>query len=309
MRNRDNDQNLQKYLLGELPEAEKLALEERYFRDQQLLERIVQAESDLNDKYVRNQLPAGTRERYEQFYLSHPIRRERSLFAEALAAKIGPGRSTIDQPAWFDRILHSLRRPRLAWAVSLAVLSIAIVAVWFLIQTRQVRREELARAESERTAQEKRERELQELLAGERLRADQLTKELQNRPDELNTTPSPQKKSPIFATLALTISGTRAGETGPPAVLRIPAAAEQVKLELKLSDHNYASYRAVLQTAGAKTIFTSGRLTTTKRGSSLTVLVPAEIFSTGDYLLTLRGTDKNGEVEDVSKSIFHVEAK
>jgi hypothetical protein len=37
--------------------------------------------------------------------------------------------------------------------------------------------------------------------------------------------------------------------------------------------------------------------------------VPARKFAGGDYILTLRGVNRDGEIDDLSKSIFRVVKK
>ena len=83
-----SDQNMTRYLLGELSEQERAALEQQYFDDPQVFEQVLRSESELVDGYVRGQLSAEAREQFEQTYLKHPKRRERVKFAEALVNRI-----------------------------------------------------------------------------------------------------------------------------------------------------------------------------------------------------------------------------
>jgi len=84
----NQEQIIQRYLLGELTEVEQEALEQRYFNDRLLFEQMVQAENALVDRYARGLLSPEVRDRFESYYLAHPKRRERARFAEALAAKL-----------------------------------------------------------------------------------------------------------------------------------------------------------------------------------------------------------------------------
>ncbi len=311
------EQTIQRYLLGELPESEEVVLEQAYFHDQQLFEQIVEVENDLVDKYARGLLSPGMRDRFRDHYLDHPQRLERARFAEALRAKVDETRD-VEAPSstetFWDRLSAALRSPRLAWAFSIAVLLFAVLAGWFLIETTRLR-QELARTESDRVAREGRERDLQQQVTNERQRADKLSEELERlrvQQGAASPSPSPEDKlASTFATLVLTIGGTRSTDGGLPAVLRIPAGTEQVRLQLNLRENYYLRYQAVLKSADGKTILTSRRLTTTnkKSGATLGLLVPARMFTSGDYILTLRGVNQSGEVEDVSKSLFRVERK
>ena len=136
--------------------------------------------------------------------------------------------------------------------------------------------------------------------------------------DQLRTTPNgsagstaEEKKPALFATLVLAIGGTRGADAGSPALLVIPAGTEQVRLQLKLRENNYSSYQVIVQSAGGATVFTSRRVAAAngRSGANLTFNAPARAFPAGDYILTLRGATKTGEVEDVSKSLFRVERK
>jgi hypothetical protein len=313
------EQTIQRYLLGELTESEQAALEQEYFNDQQLFEQIVEVENDLVDKYARGLLSTPTHDRFRDYYLDHAQRRARARFAEALRAKLDEARdvevaTSTSTETWLERLFKVLLGPRLAWAFSIAVLLFAVLAGWFFIETRRLR-QELARTESERVARESRERELQQQVTNEQLRAEKLSQELERlrmQPEAASPSPSSEDKlASTFATLILTIGGTRSTDGGSPSVLHIPARTEQVRLQLNLRENNYSRYQAVLQSAGGNTIFTSRQLTAVnkKTGANLALVVPARIFPAGDYILTLRGVSKTGEVEDVSKSLFRVEKR
>lgn len=314
----NRQQTIQRYLLGELTESERRALEQEYFNDQQLFEQIVEVENDLVDKHSRGLLSPETRDRFKDYYLDHAQRRERARFAEALRAKLDEAKdvevaASTSTETLLERLSAALRGPRLAWAFSIAMLLVAVLAGWFFIETRRLR-QELATTESERAAREGHERQLQQQVTNEQLRAEKLSQELERlriQPEAASPSPSPEDKlASTFATLILTIGGTRSTD-GSPAVLQIPARTEQVRLQLDLRENNYTRYQGVLQSAEGKTIFTSRQLTAVnkKTGTNLTLLVPARIFPAGDYILTLRGVRRTGEVEDVSKSLFRVERK
>jgi hypothetical protein len=309
----NNDLTIQRYLLGELPDSEQEALEKRYFMDDQFFEQMVRVEHDLNDRYVRKLLPAATRDRFEKYYLDHPSRRDRNSFAEALAAKLSIAEKTqsaaaVRQPGFFDRLKLALGGPKPIWALSLALILVAGFAFWLFLQTRHLR-EQLATLEAERRQQDQRASDLQQNARNEQSRSENLSRELTELRDSQTATPSPT--SITFATLALTINGTRAIENSAPRVLQIPATAEQVRILLNLKEIEYPSYQIVVQRATGTTIFTSGRLRSSKSksGTSLTLQVPSRTFPPGDYMLTLRGVDQSGEVEDVNKTLFRVTQK
>ncbi|HEX8351739.1 MAG TPA: hypothetical protein VF611_02360 [Pyrinomonadaceae bacterium] len=108
------ERNIRRYLLGEMSEAERAALEQEYFVDRQLFDRVMRVENELVDGYARGLLPPPTREQFIRHYLAHPRRRERAEFAEALAARLAAAgevaaASPSHSESWFGRLTASVR--------------------------------------------------------------------------------------------------------------------------------------------------------------------------------------------------------
>jgi hypothetical protein len=66
-----------RYLLGDLTEDERVAIEQEFFGDAAAVDRIEAAEDDLIEAYLANRLDAGTRQRFEDSYLAAPHHRTR----------------------------------------------------------------------------------------------------------------------------------------------------------------------------------------------------------------------------------------
>jgi hypothetical protein len=310
----ESEQIITGYLFGELSEAEQTVLEEKYFNDREFFDRVVQVENSLVDSYARGLLSLEMRERMERHYLAHPERRERAKFAAALAAKVDQNNEIAVAESWWSRLVAPRRVTKLVWAYSIILLVLGAGAFWFLIESRRLH-QELAKTETERATQTQREHELKDQVESEQQRSQQLSAELDRlRAEQQTLQPSPTptvNSAPSFVSLALTIGGVRGVDTGPHAVLVIPAGTQQVRIQLSLKENEYQSYQAMLQPAGAKEIFSRQSLEarTDKSGTRLALIIPANKFATGDYILTLRGVTGSGEVEDVSKSLFHAEKK
>ena len=306
----ESDQVATRYLLGALSEAEASAVEQKYFADPQLFQRLVEAENDLVDKYARGSLPPEMRDRFENYYLNHPERRQRAKFASALVAKVDQINKVTadDTESWWSRLLALVQGPRFAWGLAVVILLVSACGIWFLFESRRLK-QQLVRNEAERVRQAEREHDLQNQIAGERARADQLASELERlRPEQQTAQPGPTPSTPAtLATLVLTISGARSGATGPPATLVIAPGTEKARVQLNLRENDYPTYTVVIQTADGQQIFKSDALhPTSKRGASLVAIAPAKIFRNGDYILTLKGVDSNGAAEDISRSLFRV---
>jgi hypothetical protein len=307
-----SNQILDRYLLGEMAEAEQTALEEKYFADPQLFDQLVEAENKLTDKYARGQLSPGTQQQFEKYYLAHPRLLERARFAQALTAQIDhlnqANDATSSVEPWWSRLRDSIRGPKLAWGLAVVLLLLVAGVGWLVIQNRRLR-QDIVRSEAERARQEQAERVREHQLAEERKRSDQESSELDRaRSDQPNTSPAPSPATPpAFATLILNISGVRGPEPGTPPTLNLPPGTEKVRIELNLQGVDYTGYSVVIQRAGGREIFKrDGLKSSGTTRVSLALIVPADRFTPGDYILTLKGVTQNGEVEDLSKSFFRV---
>ena len=260
---------MRRYLLGECSEGEQSTLEEAYFADPRLFDAVTKAESALVDDYVRGRLSPDVRRRFEQVYLADPRRRERVRFAEALAARL-------DRSGW---------RPSLdafgGWraAAVLAAASLLIVSgILFVVESRRSPQESRAHI------------------------AD---------PHASSTIPAKvEKPSAAFVTLALVVGpGVRGDVTGAPATLVITPETTEVRLELRLREHDYPTYRVVLRAIGGAEILRRPDVepTSTSSGATITLTLAANQFETGDYMLTLQGAPAGGQFEDLSQSLFRVQ--
>lgn len=94
-----NDEGLRKYLLGELPESEQQALEERLMTETELFALIPVIEDELIDDYLGGLLSSDERGRFESFFVSTPERRRKLSFAMALRRYITAEGEAVEAPA------------------------------------------------------------------------------------------------------------------------------------------------------------------------------------------------------------------
>ena len=315
----NSEQMMTRYLLGELSESERADLERRYFAEAAVFERLSQCESDLMDDYARGRLSPETRERFEKAYLADPERRARLRFSEALVAKLdrelSPGLipQEAETTSWWQKLFVPFIGGQRALVFSFAVLLLMVLgSAWLLLRTSRLRNE-LAQTRATEAAREQHEHELQQQLIDEQARNQQLIAELDR--ERAQPTPevgiaSPKNTAPAFVSLLLVASGVRGAETKSP-TLSIPAGTQEVRIELKTAENEYQSYQLELHALGGKAIFDRKKVkpTMTKSGANFGFSVPASRFTSGDYILTLKGVIPSGEVEDVSKSLFRVEKK
>jgi hypothetical protein len=104
-----DDRRLLAYLLRMLPDEQVEQVELAALTDDEVAERLKVVEHELVDGYVRDTLDAPTHDRFESYYLSSPIRRERVKFAAEFLRAID-AEATRDTPAAVP--VGVLRRPR-----------------------------------------------------------------------------------------------------------------------------------------------------------------------------------------------------
>ena len=76
-----------RYLLGDLPDAEQLALEQAFFADGETFERVWEIENDLVDRYVRGRLSAAEKKEAEGLAQMASVLSILKLGAQVKAAK------------------------------------------------------------------------------------------------------------------------------------------------------------------------------------------------------------------------------
>ena len=113
---------IRRYLLGELPEHQETAVEARFFADDAFFEQLVAAEKELIGRYLRGDLSAEHRKRFQRRYLTVDYRRrlvESAMVESAMESlrlrggrqeEDSSARSVQDHSRWWRRLLRRLLR-------------------------------------------------------------------------------------------------------------------------------------------------------------------------------------------------------
>ena len=130
----DADKLLVRYLLHELDREEARELEDEMLLDDELAERVEVVEMNLIDSYVRDELPAGDRTRFEEGFLPDPENRDKveraRMFQESLRL-VSDQAEVVREPVKNRGWLHIFRRPLPAFAlVTIAMLLLAALIVF-----------------------------------------------------------------------------------------------------------------------------------------------------------------------------------
>ena len=307
-----------RYLLGELSEQEQDSLEERYFHDPKLFSAVLQVESELVDAYARGQLSTDMRERFEKSYLNHPARRKRVNFARALTTRIDQREQSVtraeqsarsDLPSsWWKRLFGIVggQAPPLRFAMATIIVLVALAGVWILVNRWRQQQREAAQIQTQRENQERASQQPKETPPDSQQRVAQTPPETSQPSPNSNT-----NAAPSIVSLALTVGGVRSADGSATQTLVIPHGTTQANILLDLKDDSYPRYRVSLRKIGGSEVFTQTNIrpSTTKAGARFVFKVSARLLTNGDYTLTLGGITPEGEVDDLTKSLFRVEKK
>ena len=143
---RDDEQRLKSYLLGELAQVEMSELEERLLREEEFANQVLLIEDELIEDYTLGELSSKERQQFEKYFLTSPRRRRKLMMVEGLrerasvrdsraivegarehtspATKVSKVR--IEEPAWWTKLFQ----PRWKIAAFAILILVAGLGVW-----------------------------------------------------------------------------------------------------------------------------------------------------------------------------------
>jgi hypothetical protein len=139
---------VRRYLLGELEEAEQERIELRLLADPSFGEEFDTVVDELTDQYVRDELTVDERKRAEKHFLSAPERRGKLEFATELLSRADAERGQRAErsqvatvrpivppatPSFLDQIRAFWRRPTLAHGGLIAAVLLVVVGLVFFL--------------------------------------------------------------------------------------------------------------------------------------------------------------------------------
>lgn len=320
------------FLLGESPEAEREALEERFVSDAEFFERICEVENRLVDDYARERLSRKEREQFERGYLTTAARRQKVAFARSLARAAAQGQAWAREKAaeqqaaeqsvpWWQALFANLRASSLVPRLSLAMALVLLVGgVWAGFQILSLRRElraasqERDRLEERRLELDRRIQDLERQVAAGGAQNDELAKELERlrRQQQELERQQPQRQTPEAPSIAsfLLLPGSVRGGGGSQ-TLTMADAVGVVQLQVQFDKSEYASYGAIVRTVDGRQVFqqTGLKPRPLKTGVGVSLRLPATRLPRNDYILILYGVLASGETEEVERYFFRVEKK
>jgi hypothetical protein len=306
---------IQRFLLGELSEADQTAIELELLVDREKFEQVCVVESDLIDSYLRGKMSRADRERFEGHYLTSRYNRERVATAKILIAGIDriagervKAREKGSGVPWRKRFP---RWSQLALGVALLLtLLFASGALWLYLERARLLGQ-IAKTENEaqieRTSLKQREQELasqnREL---ERARANERQRHEESKSALEQLRRQPLSLPPAVLSVLLTPTPVR-GEKGPSS-LTLPRLTGRVRFLMELNGDGYASYQVRFQTDEGREILRrpAGKVRLGKDREFAALTVQAGRLTKGDYILTLFSQTADGRGEEIDRYFFRV---
>jgi hypothetical protein len=270
-------------------------VEDRAIADAEYLGALQAVEADLIDAYVRGELSASDRHRFELRFLTSPNRRSKVDFARALATVASESQPGGRRLAARELLLSLVRgwSPTLRFAAGLAAMILVAGISWLIVQNGAMR-PRVGRVEAERRAGEIREETLRQRLAA------QAQKE---QPPAPHVGPSP-----AVASLVLLPGLTRSEERVKRLSLNSSVQIVHVTIQLEGRD-DYPRFRVEVRTRGGRKVLTLENVPKrrTDAGYSVSFDLPASALSPGQYEVVLKGILNQRSVSDIGYYYFRAE--
>jgi hypothetical protein len=311
--------SIRKYLLGELGENKRQALEQSLMTDESVFQELLILEDELVDEYLRGELNSPERKSFEAHFMASPERQQKLRFAKSFQSYLDlkqverePHRKPFWQSLWE---LLQTNGPVREWGLAAVLLLVIAGGSWMAIRIWRLQRQvEFSNLHpSPPTQTESLQKQLIEQIQQNRQLDSTLEKERQQRQQveqELAGLKSPEKSGrlqPVLLSVAL-IPGMVRDLQGMQKVT-IPPGAEMVQFKLNSITSTYAGYRAELVRVEGAEILTQTTPNVGKETDSYSLAVPVRLLAPGDYYFNLSGKTSNAEFEEVGKFYFKIVKK
>ena len=300
-----------RFLLGELSEQERSRIEERFLSDNVFFEQLLAVEQALIDDHVQGRLSPVENDRLEAMIGSSRVQ----------ASELESARSLIDQVLQSNPLptLRPSRRRSLfsylysgpharQFAVAGLILTAAVAGcllMWSLHLQNQLRQVE----ESRRSAESERDQLLRE-REEEARRNDELGRLLASRGDELERIErelaelQAGSKSEIGISLESDSMSRGGGELKS---VRLYPAARRINFRLTVAPvARLQAYDATIRSFDGRKIGNGEVFRARPSGAAIMLAVPATLFVSDDYIITLKGRSDAGESVDLGDFPFRV---
>jgi hypothetical protein len=310
-----HEEKLRGFLLGDLSEAERAAIEARFLADEDFSAQVHMVEDELIESYLRGELSAGDHQRFEAAFLTQPRRREHVLATKGLvaAANAEAALKAERSPSFWASLLAPLRfqSALTRYAVAAAVLFVLAFSALLLFS-------KLGPEQNGPLAQQ---------TPGLIRPPATASVSPDSSPDisRPQQTPSPAVTPVIRASPSPKTEAQPAGPTVAtvilrPTLVRDPSAAnkvvvsssvQRVRLQLNLERNDYRSYAVRITTVEGHLVWQAGSIDARTAGGAtvLALSLPARLLASGDYIAEVSGVGDAGPPESLASYFFSITRK
>jgi hypothetical protein len=326
------EQQMVRYLLGELSIKDKLEMEMEFFTDPEIFDLLQGVEHDLIEGYINGKLSPSGRIRFERNYMTTPARLERVRFFHTLATVLPfdsyefESRESAQEPVYapaydtselekkssiWEIFLAPFRAPKLAFGISMAaaLLILAVVGGVRIFEALTPKVQDISKNEPRPSApNEDTKRDNADVKVPDDQSAPAISV-VQATPEVI---PTPTPKAPIIASFIWTVPGIRSLGSNAPRLIRIPPGIETVQLTLNFPDlpaDRYSKFGAAIQNSAGREIWRRNdiKASRVKSGSFMVLRVPAKQFQNGPFSLMLSGNNSRAEWVNIREFYIKVE--
>jgi len=323
-----SDNTLRQYVLGEVAEDARLALEERLVTDPDAFDALGVIEDELTEEYLEGRLLPQERRAFEASFLGTESGRRQTELMAALKKRAAESLSShkTEPRLFLERWVPSQWQPALAGTMAAMFVMSFMVNVW-LLKGRVSLQNQVSQLQARQ--------ELDKQENAQRLA--RVQEDLQTRLDAMQTTsgralvdPSPSNSQspaasgvpaadrpetsrdvtnrelavpPTFAlTAGLLRSDARLTR------LALPSNAVIVRLKLDLPENSYPLYRAALTDADGDETWTASKLRAESVGTRAAIFIelPVNLLTRGDYQMKVSGQPRGEPAEPIATYSFRV---
>jgi hypothetical protein len=307
---------IKRYLLGDLPAEELIALEDEYLFDNGKYEQICQVEDDLIESYAQGSLSPSDREFFDNAYLKNPQRERHVKFQKAFAKALREERSTRSSvgtrqlsswPSRLNGLFYGCSITlKLAFASTMFLFAVSVI--WFIVETARIQTR-LADVQKSVEAQQQLVKTQAQRITGIGAQSKILADDHKNLQNQIHSIKAKEsRRSPhSFVIFPLAINIVRDSEQQSQ-TLTILSNIQDVGLLIRLPEMDYLSYQVQLLTVEGEIIFSRRgvKFRSAQSGKSLLVQIPAHKFKSGDSIVSVSGITSTRDVEIIGKAIIKV---
>lgn len=308
------DQKLMRYLLGEFSLDERTQIEDLYIADHDFYERLLIAEDEIIDTYVRGAMAERDIDLFRKNFLCSEERRERIKIARTLIEYSDAHASTRSASVREERplrewLLSFLKFGAPAMRMAVGVATVVVLLGGGLGWIELIRLGSgLDHLRSEQIAQQQREESLKREVEEQKRLGDQLNQDLDRERSERGRIEQElaklrkQQSAPVVFSLGSGLSERSKGAPPEGRKVTIPQGREMVKFQLDLLADEYDSYLVIVRDERGQVIW-QGLLQSARSatGPAVFVSLPSRLFSEGQYSFTLSGSRNKGGYEVISE--------